>query len=530
MEGPGLTEDFSDGTFIDAQGKRFVISQFDPDNPVPIAISGSVWSAIYKGQSITVDWDRLGDIPEELRNLFMNSCRLELKRHATNYMAKFFLMAMNFLDASQESQLQKFKDFSQLGTSDILKIWGILNSSDRIFFRSFYSELARKKIGGASLNLAREMKTWKARNKVVLLRYVVYWSPTKGAFIAAEWELIRNELEFEDDFKSEQVQAVKVFGRIVAETLKRPGQILSIKAKNGLMVIPSDEEGLPSEYFLRIPTAKAQTGAKPRLWQITEGLGKTILNYSKLPHVSRLQQVHDRLVVLPGEKGVDNCWTLNGQVTAQDAKSALQNYFKYRNLISPRTGERFHVTPYRIRHTGATALALQGFTRDDIQEVLEHDSPYSADAYIEAVGSDLMPALEKATNRGLGEVFSVLSDCYFFRGKVADEVGQKPILIPAVNLVEPETTAHKAPAVVGSCGKSGACSKHPFWACYNGCEHFLAWRDADHSQSLDYVTAELDRWSEAEGGKKRSKLYKDFDRIAASIRDVINLTATEKGG
>ena len=160
-------------------------------------------------------------------------------------------------------------------------------------------------------------------------------------------------------------------------------------------------------------------------------------------------------------------------------------------------------------------MALQGVPRDEIQEVLEHDSPYSADAYIQAVGSDLMPALERATDRGVGKVFAELHHIYFFKGAIVDKVGSKTVHIPVVV----ENVA--APAVVGSCGKDGACKKHPFWACYNGCPHFLAWRDGPHRTSLEFVESELKRWSDVEGGKERSKLGKDFDRVGAAIHEVI---------
>jgi hypothetical protein len=57
----------------------------------------------------------------------------------------------------------------------------------------------------------------------------------------------------------------------------------------------------------------------------------------------------------------------------------------------------------------------------------------------------------------------------------------------------------------------------------------LAWKEADHQKSLDYVESELTRWSKAEGGKERSKLHKDFDRIAASIREVVQQVEAVNG-
>lgn len=159
-------------------------------------------------------------------------------------------------------------------------------------------------------------------------------------------------------------------------------------------------------------------------------------------------------------------------------------------------------------------MALQGVPRAVIQEALEHDSPLSADAYIQAVGAELLPVVERASERGIGHVFEAIAGRYFFKGEIQDALGPRPILIPVV-------LENRPPAVVGSCGKDGQCPKHPFWACYNGCPNFLAWREANHRAALDFVQNELDRWSHAEGGKARSKLYKDFERIATAIVEVM---------
>jgi hypothetical protein len=155
-------------------------------------------------------------------------------------------------------------------------------------------------------------------------------------------------------------------------------------------------------------------------------------------------------------------------------------------------------------------MAMQGASRDDIQVTLDHDSPASAQAYIDAAGSDLIPVIERA-DRGLGEIFSNLREA-FFRGFISNHIGRKPIRIP-VNV--------STPALVGSCGSNTACKKHPFWSCYDGCPQFLAWREADHQQALNFVRSEFKRWNEAEDGRERSKAMKDFDRMATAIGEVI---------
>jgi hypothetical protein len=301
------------------------------------------------------------------------------------------------------------------------------------------------------------------------------------------------------------------------ETLKRPSQILKMRS-NGLVEIKG-KKGTPSEFFLRIPGVKNQTGSGLKSWQITEALGKDLLNFSKNPIISAKQRKHDLLFIVPAVRTESLSWEKNGMIDAQTICALVREHFKTKsNIISPRTNKPINMSPYRIRHTGATALALQGVSRQEIQDILEHDSSMSADAYINAVGSDLFPAIEKASDRGLGKIFTVLSDAYFFKGTITDKTNSAPIIIPTVDVTKNKTTA---PAIVGSCGKEDVCNKHPFWGCYNGCEHFMAWKEFDHSIALEYVDDEYKRWNSAEGGKRRTKLSKDFDKVAAAIREVI---------
>jgi integrase len=518
MESTELTEDFESGLFQHTDGRRFVRCEFDPDNPVWIDVSSNVWTAVYSGSLRQIDWDSIA-LPLPLVRDLQSIAQLRLKNSSPGYLTQLQAALRNFVASSDEHDIELENGFSDLDSPSLLLIWESMDSHSRSLFRSLYRECADKGIAGAKYALAREIKSWKARSEIVQLREVVHWNPEKGAFTAAEWEVVRGFLEEWDLDEHPHVIATKIFGRILTETLKRPSQIWSMP-KDALWVIQSSNGTGPDEFFLRIPKAKAQKGERPGTWQITEALGKAIQEYSQIPEIQALQDQVNRLAVLPGLRGRPR-WLPHGEVDAQSGKACLKNLIKQAGLISPRTGDVIHLTPYRIRHTGGTAMALQGIPREQIQEILEHDSPFTADAYIQAVGSDLMPALERATDRGVGEVFSILTEAYFFKGTVTDDIGKKAITIPAINIHEPSANGLQAPAVVGGCGKDGACSKHPFWACYNGCPHFLAWKEADHQKSLDYVDSELARWSKAEGGRERTKLHKDFDRVAASIREVV---------
>lgn len=524
MERSELTEDFETGLFWHRDGRVFVRCEFNPEAPIWIDVSSDSWSATYSGRQHVLDWDRLG-LHKSLTEALQPIVQQRLQHKAPSYLSQSKAALRDFSVSADEHGFELGNGFADLDAPAFLSIWESMGSHPRSLIRSLYQECADKNVAGASYALAREINDWKARDKVVHLREVIQWNPEKGAFTAAEWEIVRGFLEHWDPDEHPHIIASKIFGRIMTETLKRPSQIWAMP-KDALWVVPSSDG--PDEYFLRIPKAKAQTGERPGVWQITESLGRAIQEYSQIAEIRTLQERVNRLAVLPGQRGTPR-WIQHGEVDAQSGRTCLQNLIRNAALISPRTGEVINLTPYRIRHTGGTAMALQGIPREQIQEILEHDSPFTCDAYIQAVGSDLMPALERATDRGVGEVFAILSEAYFFKGTITEDIGRKAIAIPTVNHHEPAAIETPAPAVVGGCGKQGACSKHPFWACYNGCPHFLAWKEADHRKSLDYVESELTRWGKAEGGKERSKLYKDFDRIAASIREVVQQVEAVNG-
>lgn len=509
VDGAGLTENFQSGLFEGSDGRRFVRCEFDPERPVWINVRAACWSAVYAGRLHTLDWTGCG-LPDAVRLPLQHSVCMRLKRFAPSYMDSVRAMLQRLRKAISDRGLLLRRDFGDLCATDWLTVWESMDAHSCSIFRSLYFELAEQGLAGAEFALATEMQQWKARNDVQVLRFVMTWDATSGSFTSSEWELIRRALKVDSPRENDTDCATRVFGRILDETLKRPLQVLTMR-RGALWSSPSGRE-----FFLRVPKVKGQAGDRPTSWQITEGLAEDIRAYSARARIRALQEHFDRLIVIPLADDRTSGWMEYGQVDVATAKAHLQTWAKRRQIISPRTHGAINLTPYRIRHTGATTMALQGAPRDQIQEILEHDSPYSADAYIQAVGSDLMPALERSTGRGVGEVFSELRRAYFFKGTITDQVHERPIHIPTVG------GGIARPAVVGSCGKAGACTLHPFWACYDGCPHFLAWRDGPHEKSLKYVESELERWSQAEGGKERSKLGKDFDRVGAAIREVID--------
>jgi hypothetical protein len=500
-----MTQNFQSGLFENEKGQQFVRCEFIPDEPIWIDVNKDCWSAVYAGARHKLDWANLR-LPPAIVVPLKIIVRERLRTRAPSHLAHLHSGLADFKEATSGVDLKR--GFEPLSTSIWLKIWTKMNPHSRSTLRELYSDLALRQLGGSRYSISREMQSWKARENVVHLRRVLEWDAEHGSLSAAEAQLVADAFKCLPEEESDQNCAVRTFGWLLFETLKRPTQILSMR-RNALWIVEGPE-GAPHEYFVRIPKAKSQAAEKPEMWQITEKLGRQIQSLSHRTTIRALQERHDRLVILPGKRANSLSWTECGQVDVCRAYQHLRQWAKELRLLSPRTKRGLHLTALRIRHTGATGMAMQGAPRDEIQTILEHDSPLSAQAYIDSVGADLIPVFERA-DRGLGDVFSGLSNA-FFKGVVVAKLGKRPINIPVIA---------ERPAVVGSCGKEGACTMHPFWACYDGCPHFLAWREADHRKSLAYVTAEFERWNMAEGGKERTKLVKDFDRIGAAIKEVV---------
>lgn len=503
------TYDPDHDVWIDASGCMFVKNMFDPSAPEWIGVSGYRWS-VTVDKEYWIDWDDLS-LPNALKEPFKRYLRAKLHQNAPK-----------FLDGSRHAlvNLSQFlkpdeKSFSDLSIVALVRLWSEMNPYYASWLREAYSWLLGQGEKGVTASVAAKLKGMKVRNDVRLHRDVLNWHPTKGALTKEEETLLRSAIESSRNEGAREL-GIRLYCWLLIATLKRGKQVremrpdcLKVVEKNGV-----------KEYFVLMKPVKAQTGDPERWWPISEALYLEMLRYSADPSVRELQQRHNRFWVLdcPGLQRY-------GVVGAAHGKEVLRYYVANTlGLVSPRTGLPLHVTPNRIRHTGATRLAYSGVPRDIIAEILEHDNPDSCQSYIDAVGSELCPAIDRA-DRNMGSLFMQLNHVYF-KGKVVEDLTDQPIMIP--------TFSEPTPLFVGSCGrdtcKEGRCQKHPFVGCYNGCQSFLAWREADHHRALAYADKELERWREASGHVEQSATIKEYEELRVNILAVIDWIAQAKGG
>jgi len=486
--------------YFDKAGKAHIKNEFDPKSPQFINISGETWTSVRNGKRDSINWERFISLPKTMLDALKIVLRCKLKTNSSFYITRFRLG----LEALEQIQPEKnWETWGDISINDWQEIWQLGNPDTRSLLRETYKQMAKQKLDGASLSISNELDRWKGRDDLVHLKAVRTWNSELGALTSAEMELLRQKLGRQLENETIKDWSVRISTWSMVETFKRCSQITGM-GKSALHVIGEQN-------FLMIPGVKAQAGDE-KMWPISAELAACIKSYCANPEVASLQNKHNRLIVF-------DCKSLREHSHIQSAvmKNCIQAYAKKLGLVSPRTNKGLNVTPNRLRHTGGTKLAEHGFPRDVIAEILEHDSYGSADAYIDAIGSDLIPAIEKS-DRKLGALFSEISEI-FFKGKVVDseEIDKhSPVYIPIIE---------ESPVLVGACGrdsiKEGKCSRHPFMGCYDNCPSFMAWKDADHTKSLHYVESEFERWDHAGGHKDRWKAKAEFERVYKAISEVI---------
>jgi len=460
--------------WVDSQGRHFIKNEFNPNNPIWIDISNPLWSVSYSGNLQRIDWD-LFTIPDGILFPIRDVLKEKLKKNCPSYINK----TRNMLDHFQIQINVRWQDFADISSDEIMNFWQALNPTYRPFFRSYYQRMVQLGIGGARPDIGYDIGNWVAREKVITLKYVRKWHETRGALISSEEEILRKLLCTPcKGFESTKQQGVRIFGWLLLETLKRSSQVLEIP-KDGLKCVESN--GF-KEWFIEIRPIKHSTGLPNRWWHISNELAEEINNYLSKKPVIDFQNRFNRLIVWDSPS-----IRSHGVLSAADGEMALRQYVHSHKVVSPRTHQLLYITPNRIRHTGATRLAYAGVSRDIIQEILEHESSESCQAYIDAIGSDIVTAIDKA---GISKenIFSKLNKSFFDTIKISEIIDQ-PIVLPVDSIT---------PLIIGSCRrdttKEGVCKKHPFVSCYAGCHSFSAWNDPEpHNKALCYFEGEKAR-------------------------------------
>lgn len=491
------------GYWVDDLGTKFIKNEYDPTIPSYIEITAHQWLGRQHRSKYVLYWPE--SLDESVRANLEFILKEKMRRQASSSLTKIGRILRKIDEAGQRTGSPLTVE-DLLDVETIWRIWDIINSNDRPWLRSLIRDLSDAVDPGSTHTIALIMDGWRAGRALNWGKAVVEWNPEEGSLSSSELELLRRYLEPvvgeppEDHF-------ARICVRIGLYTLRRSSQITGIKA-DGLRRIDTT---VGTTCDLKIPLAKAQTG-RAECWEpIPKGLADDIEAYRARPYIRNSRAGKEFLLPAfrPGMTAVP--------AASSHVRCTVDAWIKKLGLISPRTNRTMRVSMRRLRHTGATHMAMQGYGRDLIADCLQQENSASASYYIDAVGADYLPVFETADRR-LGGKFSSMSDAWF-SGKIVNrsEAPNRPIMVPHLT----------KPAVVGACGKDGECPIHPLFSCYS-CNHYLAFRDANHEKVLDFVEEEYQRWREAEISAWRSKAMKDFDRIAAGVREVIAAIEEDK--
>jgi len=499
-----LTFDPATATFVDASGKHWIRNLFVEESPVYICMDDEVWripahSTEYPGY---LDWNTI-NLPEEIINAIKVALVTIIGRTSGSNLNKHRILLVKVSTAYLNSAISH----NFLSRVDELSVlWNEwLTDTDKSVLRNLYKHLEANNAAGTNISIYNQLRSWRARNNVQPLRNVLEWNPEKGALTSSELEVLMKEfsrpLGTQEPLTSNEFARIVV--RIFVSTFRRTSQVLKIPS-DGIKRVSS---GNGTELaFLVTPGAKAQINADPTWEPIPVKLADEIDNYRNRPDVKSFAKTDPLLLFAVTDKGN------RSDTTAAGINTFIKTWIQTRNIVSPRTGKLMHLTMNRLRHTGGTQLAIQGYSRDVIQGVLQHDSPDSAQHYIDSVGSDTTPLFERM-DRKLGGRFSDLKNA-FFNGRIISKKNTEkpPIVLPTADI----------PGIVGACGKMSHCSLHPLLSCYS-CQHFLAFKEADHEKVLRYLEGESQTWHSVEYGASRGKSLKNFQRIAVGVQEVIDL-------
>jgi len=497
-----LAYDAEHDLYVSSDGAKYVQNLNRLADPVYLRVAGDVWRARYQGTTLHIDWSEVG-LPDVLKSELKDATMHRLRSQSPRLLGetRSLASALPKTDHANRGINRSLGEWSagEL-TACMLSLKETHSRSAGSAFRKCYRTLVQMGLAGATSTKLEQLEHVRMSGREALTN-VRTWDPRKGALTTAELEVLRLNLLPQLSPETDTEHFARVLLRTLTVLGRRPSQILAVAA-DGVARLKPDHR-IPAVIWF--PGAKSQRNDPPRPYDVPDDLYDDLMALAARPRIKSAQQSFGYFFVTPEVTQT----RMAGPRSAANIMEGLHDWIAKRGIISPRTGKPLHITPTRLRHTVATQLARKGWSKEDIQEFLEHQGDSAVLAYLDAVGNDMAPALERA-DRALGGLFTDITNT--FQGKVVSRPAgkiEKPILIP-----DPKNRA-----IVGQCGMSGTCPKSPFAACLNGCPHFLFFKDADVDAMRAHIHAEHERWRRAEGNAQRTRVQDDFARMDAGLTE-----------
>ncbi|WP_122454534.1 tyrosine-type recombinase/integrase [Pseudomonas viridiflava] len=190
----------------------------------------------------------------------------------------------------------------------------------------------------------------------------------------------------------------------------------------------------------------------------------------------------------------------------------LRSFVRRHEIISPLTQRLLIISARRLRYTLATNLVLDGVSRRELAEILDHSDLQHVQVYFE-LASGIVEHLDKAL---LGFYARFLK---YFRGRVVREgeaiinAGDASKIIPCMDVGEE----------VGVCGQNDLCRLYPPYSCYK-CPKFQAYAEADHESVFEFLFSKREKAISA----GHSRIAVQLDEILYAVKQVVTLCEESK--
>lgn len=303
-------------------------------------------------------------------------------------------------------------------------------------------------------------------------RSVDSWDPVQGPFDQDEIDAIVAKLNAAHGTPEQRVVVRLLLDlgvRPLALSLLRNQHLKRHSAK---IVLANGTSGERIDYHLKIPKLKGRTA------QIVKWKWRPISI-----------EAGDWLWALPREEteGYLLPWLRTVRRPEMKVAAQLKQWARSAGLRSHRTGEIMNLAPRRFRYTLATHMAIEGASREQIAEALDHTDLQNVEIYIQAAANfmnDVTPAVDHALTPLVRR----------FLGKVVDRDNPEPFegipkrVVPGSAPFLP--VLNQPIGSIGVCGrdirKDGLCRLAPPLSCYL-CDRFAAFIDAPHARVADQL-------------------------------------------
>lgn len=155
--------------------------------------------------------------------------------------------------------------------------------------------------------------------------------------------------------------------------------------------------------------------------------------------------------------------------------SLLRSFVRRHRIKSPITKRPLIISARRLRYTLATNLVLDGVSRRELAEILDHSDLQHVQVYF-----DLASGIVEHIDKALVDFFARFLK--YFRGRII-RVGEEAVnsgdaskIIPCMDVGED----------VGVCGENDLCGLYPPYSCYK-CPKFQAYEEADHESVFEFL-------------------------------------------